>query len=98
MLYVIDQALDTLYVQNPPNNGTLTTPVKINTDLGNDVGFDIAGTANSAYVTNAGAEATTLYRLDLASGQVTKVGDVATVTKKGKLKRTSLIGLAAVQD
>ena len=98
MLYVIDQALDTLYVQNPPNNGTLTTPVKINTDLGNDVGFDIAGTANSAYVTNAGAEATTLYRLDLASGQVTKVGEVATVTKKGKLKRTSLIGLAAVQD
>ncbi len=98
MLYVIDQALDTLYVQNPPNNGTLTTPVKINTDLGNDVGFDIAGTANSAYVTNDGAQATTLYRLDLASGQVTKVGDVATVTKKGKVKRTSLIGLAAVQD
>ncbi len=72
--------------------------MKIGTDLGNDVGFDIAGTANTAYLTNAGATATTLYRLDLATGQATKVGDVATVTKKGKVKRTTLTGLAAVQD
>ena len=54
LLYAIDSAVDTLYVQNPPNAGTLTTPVKLSVDVGNDVGFDIAGTGNTAYVTNAG--------------------------------------------
>ncbi len=98
LLYVIDQAQDTLYVQNPPNMGTLTTPVKLSADVGNDVGFDIAGTSNTAYVTNAGSKVTTLYRLDLASGAMTRIGDVSTVNKKGKVKRTTLTGLAASQD
>ncbi len=71
--------------------------MKISTDLGNDVGFDIAGTANPP-TSPTGRHGTTLYRLDLATGQATKVGDVATVTKKGKVKRTVLTGLAAVQD
>ena len=95
---MIDSAVDTLYVQNPPNAGTLTTPVKLSVDVGNDVGFDIAGTGNTAYVTNAGPSASTLYRLDPASGAMTKIGDVGTVTKKGKVKRTTLTGLAASQE
>lgn len=93
-LFVVDTSTDTLFVQNPPNAGTLTTPVKLSVPVGNDVGFDIAGAANQPYLTND----STLYRLNTATGAATKVGDVATVTKKGKVKKTVLTGLAAVQD
>ena len=96
-LYVIDSALDTLYVQSPPNNGVLTNPVKINADVPDTAGFDIAGAANAAYLTTAAGGRTVLHRLDLATGVATKVGQVATLTKKGKVKRTVLTGLAAVQ-
>ncbi len=97
-LYVIDQGLDTLNIQSPANAGTLTAPVPLSIQVGNDVGFDIAGAANVAYVTNTGSKATGLYRLDLSTGQMKKVGDVGTVNKKGQVKRTTLTGLAAVQD
>ena len=97
-LFVIDQAQDVLYTQNPPNDGVLTNAVRLSVPVGNDVGFDIAGTGNTAYVTNAGSKVSTLYRLDLASGAMTKIGDVSLVDKKGKVKRTTLTGLAASQD
>ncbi len=93
-LFVGDTSTDTLFIQNPPNAGTLTSGVKLSVPVGNDVGFDIAGTANQPYLSND----STLYRLDTATGAATKVGDVAIVTKKGKVKKVALTGLAAVQD
>ncbi|HEX2358970.1 MAG TPA: DUF4394 domain-containing protein [Solirubrobacterales bacterium] len=101
-LYVIDAATDTLNVQSPPNNGTLTMPLPLGIDVGNEVGFDIVG-ANTAYLTNAGSRGTTLYRVNLTTGQATKLGDVGIVGKlnrKGVFKKakTTITGLAAVQD
>jgi hypothetical protein len=102
-LYVIDAATDTLNIQNPPNNGTLTMPLPLGIDVGNEVGFDIVG-ANTAYLTNAGSKGTTLYSVNLTTGQATKLGDVGTLGKPNKRKgvfkkaKTTITGLAAVQD
>jgi hypothetical protein len=93
-LFVVDTSTDTLFTQNPPNNGTLTAGVKLSVAVGNDVGFDIAGPANQPYL----VDGSSLYKVTLATGAATKVGDIGTVTKKGKVKKASLTGLAAVQD
>jgi hypothetical protein len=45
-LHVVDAASDTLFTQNPPNNGTLTNPRKLRLDVGLNAGFDIAGDDN----------------------------------------------------
>ncbi len=66
-LYALDSATDTLYVQNPPNNGTLATPVTLGVDLGAVNGFDIDANTNMGYaVVNAGG-ARTLYTINLAA-------------------------------
>jgi hypothetical protein len=53
----------------------------------------------SGYLTNVdGRNRSTLYRVDLARGQTHGVGQVVTVSKRGKARRTVLTGLAAVQD
>lgn len=77
MLYDIDPASDALYIQNPPNNGTLT---KVGTGLNiGDVvavgGFDIRANGEAfATMTVGGVES--LYSIDLISGQATLVGNV----------------------
>src|SRR5262245_33027163 len=45
VLYAYDTSgsQDRIFVQNPPNAGTLVTPKSLRIDLGTDVGFDIAG-------------------------------------------------------
>jgi Domain of unknown function (DUF4394) len=102
-LYVIDAATDTLNIQNPPNNGTLTMPLPLGIDVGNQVGFDIVG-ASRAYLTNAGSKGTTLYSVNLTTGQATKLGDVGSLGKLNKKKgvfkkaKTTITGLGAVQD
>jgi Domain of unknown function (DUF4394) len=102
-LYVIDGATDTLNIQNPPNNGTLTMGRPLGIDIGNEAGFDIVG-ASTAYLTNAGSKGTTLYSVNLTTGQATKLGKVGTVGKLNKKKgvfktaTTTITGLAAVQD
>ena len=50
MLYAIDSATDTLSLQNPPNNGTLTTVRRLPFDIQDQAGFDIAGTDNVGYI------------------------------------------------
>src|SRR5262245_20555849 len=81
-LYGIDATSDSLVIQNPPNNGTLTT---VGTGLGvgnitDVVGFDIlaqAGNTNIAFAslstngTNSG-----LYSVDLTTGTATLIGNV----------------------
>ena len=72
-LYVIDAVTDTLYIQNPPNNGTLTS-IPSGVPLGVDVtsvgGFDIDGRDNVALaaVNIAGGTGTTLHTINLATG------------------------------
>ncbi|MEQ1861304.1 MAG: DUF4394 domain-containing protein [Chthoniobacteraceae bacterium] len=88
-LYAIDAASNSLYIQNPPNAGTLTAGVAI-TSGGNSLvvsqvnGFDIpasvrVATSNAAavgegWMLSGPRNGTRLYRLDLTTGVATDVG------------------------
>jgi Domain of unknown function (DUF4394) len=92
-LYALDALDDAIYVQNPPNNGTLTMPQQLNINVRGDAGFDIAGSRNVGYIATAsdrqpGAE---LYRVNVLNGRSTKLGSI------GRGAHT-ITGLAAVQD
>jgi Domain of unknown function (DUF4394) len=92
-LYALDALEDALYVQNPPNDGTLTMPTPLDINVRGDSGFDIAGRANVGYVATAsdrrpGAE---LYRVNVQSGDSVRLGQI------GRGGHT-ITGLAAVQD
>ena len=94
-LYALDIASspDTLWIQRPANAGTLIMPKSLSFDVGSDAGFDIAGTNNVGYVagTQAGNAGAALYRVDLQTGQSTRVGRIG----NGRL---TITGLAAWQD
>ncbi|SFD39965.1 DUF4394 domain-containing protein [Massilia yuzhufengensis] len=66
-LYALDSATDTLYVQNPPNNGTLATPVALGVDGGAANGFDIDGRTNMGYAVLTVGGARTLYSINLSA-------------------------------
>jgi hypothetical protein len=70
-LYDIDNARHALVIQNPPNNGTLTTVGALGTD-NNAVAFDI-GDGNVGYaVLNGEQNRQNLYRIDLSNGHATQ--------------------------
>ena len=90
MLYDIDFANNGLLSQqSPPNAGTLINPVPLTfnsrpvadiTSVGLDIYFDPNSNANVGYVTEVtlrpnGAYASNTYRLDLASGAATLLGN-----------------------
>ncbi|MES2758562.1 MAG: DUF4394 domain-containing protein [Pseudomonadota bacterium] len=80
-LFDIDTAADTLALQNPPNDGTLSNVGALGLDAGGDVAFDIAGGTNglalAALRTTAGGPSS-LYRIDLVTGAATLVNGAAT--------------------
>lgn len=80
-LFAIDAGLDVLTRLNNPNDGQLTTVGSLGFDTSDDVGFDIAGDTDVAYATLTPAGAANgpsrLYTVNLRSGQVTVVGQVA---------------------
>ena len=78
-LYALDSATDTLYVQNPPNNGTLATPVALGVDGGALNGFDIDGRTNMGYAVMTVGGARTLYSINLAAttAPATAIGALA---------------------
>lgn len=90
-LYDIDVARGVLAVQNPPNNGTLTTIGNLGVFSTNQVGFDILGGAGTAFAsfTNQGG-ISSLYTINLATGAATLVGGIGT--------GQTITGLAAVSD
>ena len=93
VLYALDALDDAIYVQSPPNNGTLTMPQQLNINVRGHAGFDIAGRNNVGYIatasdSRAGAE---LYRVNVLNGGTTKLGSI------GRSAHT-ITGLAAVQD
>ena len=77
-LYEIDSDLDVLVIQNPPNNGTLNTVGPLGIDVTAVAGFDIFGCDASGYAAMAasGATASQLYRIDLANGRATLIGEI----------------------
>lgn len=87
--YVIDATSNSLFIQNPPNNGTLTAaqPITLNgnpLDFTEANGFDIPAsvrvTTSAASATGSGfaaltvGTATRLYSIDLSNGRATDLG------------------------
>ena len=76
-LYDIDTDLDTLVLQNPPNDGTLMTIGELGVDFGEQGGFDIVSPeqgSNAAFAVSNG----TLYSIDLLTGEASNLGQVGT--------------------
>jgi hypothetical protein len=71
-LYVIDAQNQRLFIQNPPNNGTLV-PVgsPFNTRFSGENGFDISSKSNRAFVLLNNAGDMRLYDLNLATATLT---------------------------
>ena len=87
-LYDIDNARHALVIQNPPNNGTLTTVGALGTN-NNAVAFDI-GDGNVGYaVLNGEQNRQNLYRIDLSNGHATQATNFFVGTDQ------PLVGLAA---
>jgi Domain of unknown function (DUF4394) len=92
-LHVVDAASDTLFTQDPPNNGTLTNPRKLRVDVGLNAGFDVVGADNMGLLSNAkSGRGTELYTVDLTTGKTRSLGRI------GGGKRLVVTGLAAWQD
>ncbi|MBO0937323.1 DUF4394 domain-containing protein [Fibrella sp. HMF5335] len=86
-LYDIDPATDRLYIQNPPNNGTLTSVGPLGLDITGAAGFDIApnGTGLVAVIFGGKPE---LQQINLTTGRLQKLGDLT----------STIIGLAIPTD
>jgi hypothetical protein len=78
-LYAIDSGFDSLALQNPPNNGTLSTVGALGFDAGERTSLDIAGPGNAAFAAiSPSGGPTSFYSVDLATGQATLIGPVGT--------------------
>lgn len=76
-LYVIDDVTDSLYIQVPPNNGTLVLVGALGLNVSAVNGFEILpGTANTAVASLTVAGVTSLYNVNLATGAITLVDTV----------------------
>lgn len=68
-LYVIDSGNDKLYIQNPPNAGTLTEVGNLTVNISNSNGFDIGGTSNKAFGAFTATSGTKIYSVELTTGK-----------------------------
>ena len=73
-LYDIDST-GVLYLQNPPNNGTLTNPRSLGV-TGAVAAFDIDPRNNTGYAAVGGGAASTLYTVSFATGLATAAGTI----------------------
>ena len=75
-LYGISSATDSLYVQSPPNNGTLVLVGALGFDTVAVTGFDISGTSGLAFasLTNGDTAESSFYGINLATGAATLIG------------------------
>ena len=67
MLFAIDAVNGTLYTQNPPNSGTLATPVALGVSASVVGGFDIDGRNNKGYAVMTVGGARNLYAINLGA-------------------------------
>ena len=74
-LYDIDPVTDKLYIQNPPNNGTLVEVGALGIDVAGVGSFDIApnGDAVAVLINNS---VQSFYQINLASGRAERLGDL----------------------
>jgi len=72
-LHGIDSTLNILFIQNPPNSGTLNTVGALGIDASEFLEFDISGLSATAFLADF---ALGLYTVNLDTGAVTAVGAV----------------------
>lgn len=81
-LYDIDYISDSLFIQNPPNNGTLVQVGSLGIDIDSTAGFDIftENGVNSAFaaLTPASTTGSNLYTINLTTGAATSLGTIGT--------------------
>lgn len=76
-LYDIDTATDSLYIQNPPNNGTLVLVGTLGVgDVTSVNGFDIAPGSGTAYAALTVGGSSRLYTINLTTGAATVVNNI----------------------
>ncbi|HEY8563137.1 MAG TPA: DUF4394 domain-containing protein [Pyrinomonadaceae bacterium] len=77
-LYDIDSGSDTLYVQNPPNAGTLVAVGALGVNATDANGFDIAAGSNTALAALQvnGETASKLFSIDLSTGAASFIAPV----------------------
>ena len=83
VLYDIDPATDKLYMQNPPNNGTLVEVGALGVNVDDSNGFDIGGTSNNAYALLRVGGVTKIYSINITSGAATAYADFSNYQCKG---------------
>lgn len=67
-LFVIDTNTDKLYLQNPPNNGTLVERGSLGINIDGANGFDIGSTSQKAYLIATVGGTTRIYTLNTTNG------------------------------
>lgn len=91
-LYDIDFNSDELFIQNPPNAGTLQRVGSLGIDIDTVAGFDIFGVDSAiAALTPNGQQGSNLYNINLNTGAATLVGRIGN-------SNTRLIGLTATPE
>jgi hypothetical protein len=75
-LYVIDSGTDILYIQNPPNNGTLVAVGALGVDTTGVNGFDIATIGGTAFASLNVGGTSRLYTINLTTGAATQVAAI----------------------
>lgn len=96
-LFNIDSALNTLLLQNPPNDGTQVTIGNLGVDFDLLGGFDIASSADGSNTAFAVSNSM-LYNIDLATGTATNlgmIGDDPNLNLQGLTVTDALTGDAA---
>lgn len=86
-LFDIDAERDVLVLQDPPNDGVLTTVGALGVDFGPTGGFDIATDAGGDHA--YAASGSTLYSIDLATGAARPLGSIGD-------GRATVVGLAVM--
>jgi hypothetical protein len=76
VLFVLDSQTDTLFRQDPPNNGTLVAIGSLGIDIDSDSGFDIGGNSAAAFALLKVNNVTSIYTINLSTGAATKVSDI----------------------
>jgi hypothetical protein len=73
-LFVIDHNTDKLYLQNPPNAGTLVERGALGINIASANGFDIGSTSQKAYLLATVGTETKLYTVNTATGAAASLG------------------------
>lgn len=80
-LLVIDAATDQVYLQNPPNNGVLTSLGSLGVDISGANGFDIGSMSNKAYLVATVAGTTKIFSVNITTGATAAVSNMPVSVK-----------------